>query len=181
MALGNISLLHNGFSRRSNPLPSKDLYKGNGRVKHEEHKIHVGPFLGIRILSWQSKDKHARNDINDIEAGGNNHFDIHVFRNSNVIGGPYYEQIRLNDLNTLTNFDPSRLFIEQVKEQGLIEFLDVITGNKNRHQMKSDLNSHEFAVSMMSAVYRSYAQKIQSGSGEVKIPVLPIRNMWHNE
>ncbi|MCA9107816.1 MAG: hypothetical protein KDA83_20565, partial [Planctomycetales bacterium] len=41
----SLNLLHNSFSRRGWLLPAADLYKGNGRVKHEHFRIQVGPFL----------------------------------------------------------------------------------------------------------------------------------------
>ena len=81
VAQASLNLLHNSFSRRSWLKPAKDLYKGNGRVKHEEHRVQVGPFLSILIHSYQAKDSHAVNVKEDSRLGGNNHFEITIFRN----------------------------------------------------------------------------------------------------
>src|SRR5690606_12124179 len=40
----NINLLHNGFAGRTWLKPGDDLYKGNGRIKHEQYNIQQGPF-----------------------------------------------------------------------------------------------------------------------------------------
>lgn len=68
VAIGNITinLLHNGFARRTWLNPGDDLYKGNGRVKHEHYSIQQDSFQNIQIHSYQSKDKHnAMSDIED--------------------------------------------------------------------------------------------------------------------
>ena len=52
-----LNLIHNGFSRRSWLNSNmKDLYKGNGRVRHEYHNIEQGCLQNIQIHSYQSKD-----------------------------------------------------------------------------------------------------------------------------
>jgi len=35
----------------------EDLYKSNGRVKHEYHNIQQGPFQNIQVHSYQKEDK----------------------------------------------------------------------------------------------------------------------------
>ena len=86
--IGNITinLMHNGYGLRTWMKPGEDLYKGNGRVKHEYHNIEQGPFQNIQIHSYQSKDKHDLNSKNDYLLGGNSHFDIYVFRNKEMTG-----------------------------------------------------------------------------------------------
>ena len=54
----NLSLLHNGFAGRTWIKPGVDLYKGNGRIKHESYNIQQGPFQNIQIHAYQATDKH---------------------------------------------------------------------------------------------------------------------------
>ncbi len=170
VTFAHLSLLHNGFSRRSWLAPGNDLYKGNGRVKHEEHRVHVGPFMCLYLLSWQAKDKHAITDDQDKLPGGNNHFDIHVFRNSDLVGGDPYAKFSLDDLARNCHYDLTRLIIEQIKEQCVSEFFSVVTGRLPRGEMKSDLLSHELAVKLMSAVYESHIKR-HDQTGSVIVPI----------
>lgn len=54
--LGSINLIHNSFSQRGNLIPNKDLYKGNGRVRHETYTLQQVPFQCIQVISFQSKE-----------------------------------------------------------------------------------------------------------------------------
>lgn len=160
-SMASLSLLHGGYSRRGWLEPSRDLYKGNGRVKHEEHVIHVGPFLNIQVHSYQSKDKH---DIcsaeQDEQPGGNNHFEIHVFRNDKMIGGKCYEKFTLKEIPEASCFSSDRLFITQVKERSIEEWLGVIRGEITiSNKLKSNFADHFMSVKLMSAIYKSYCQK----------------------
>src|SRR5574344_378634 len=94
-----LNLMHNGFSCRSWLNSNmKDLYKGNGRVRHEYHNIEQGCLQNIQIHSYQSKDKHDINNESDFEIGGNNHYDIYVFRNSGIVGGQTLQIITGKDI-----------------------------------------------------------------------------------
>ena len=94
----NLNLLHYGFSRRG-WFKSRDYYKKNGRIRHERVNIQVGPLLNIQIHSYQSKEIKDRTDSPiEIEPGGLEHFDIHIYRNVDIIGGKPYEKVRLRDL-----------------------------------------------------------------------------------
>lgn len=155
VALGNISLLHNGFSRRSWLQPGKDLYKGNGRVKHEQHRVHVGPFLSIQIHSCQAKDRHEVQDKHDRELGGNNHCELWIFRNQEMIGGQARERIQLDQLDAGEGLSPDRLAIDQIKEGALCEFLEILNGQREPSDTKSAFISHAAPVRLMSAIYGS--------------------------
>ena len=171
VALASISLLHNGFSRRAWLKPAADLYKGNGRVKHEQHRIHVGPFICLQINSYQAKDKHGTCAADDFEIGGNNHFELVIFRNVDMLGGGLpVEKLRLDQLGSPQQLDASRLHIDQIKESAVGEFLAFIRGDLSRDQLRSDLRDHAMSVRLMSAVYRSYAQKLHGCSPLVKTP-----------
>ena len=173
-SLASLSLLHGGYARRSWLLPDRDLYKGNGRVKHEEHSIEVGPFLNVRIQSYQSKDRHdACEPGADEEPGGNNHYELLVFRNDRMVGGPPFERLRLRDLHGAEDFDPGSLFVAQVKARGMGEWLDAIRrrGAPGGTPPSSDFADHRMSVLLMSALYRSWcARRAPGASPLVAIP-----------
>lgn len=97
----NLNLLHYGFSRRG-WIESKDYYKSNGRIRHESITIEVGTLMSIQIHSYQSKEiKDRTTDLNlEEQVGGLEHFDIDIYRNSDIIGGKPFERIKLGDLYT---------------------------------------------------------------------------------
>jgi len=160
-ALASLDLLHNSFSRRSWLEPAADLYKGNGRVKHEHHRIHVGPFLACHVDSYQAKSDHTTSDGSDLEPGGNNHFDITLFRNVDFLGGREVERIRLSDIGS---FDAGSLFIEQVKEGVVGEFIDFLDGRVPREKMRSPLADHAIPTAMLGACYESLTLAAAGGN-----------------
>lgn len=152
-----INLLHNSFSRRSWAIPNADLYKGNGRVKHEYHNIQQGPFQNIQVHSYQAKDKHHHNSKKDHKAGGNNHFDIYIFRNTGMLGGKHpMEVITMKDLSAKHKLDDSKLLTEQAKTAVVEEFLNFIKGGVDKKDLISNIDSHLNGVKMMSAAYLSH-------------------------
>ena len=58
--------------------------------------------MSIQVHSYQSKEiKDRTNDVKlEEEIGGLEHFDIHIYRNCDLIGGKAHEVIRLGDLYT---------------------------------------------------------------------------------
>lgn len=165
MANITINLLHNSFSRRDWVIPGADLYKGNGRVKHEYHNIQQGPFQNIQIHSYQAKDKHQHNNKRDYKVGGNNHFDIYIFRNIGMLGGKHpLEVITMKDLSALHKFDDSKLLTEQAKTAVIAEFLGFIQGDLDKKDLKSNIDSHLNSVKMMSAAYLSHIQQKAAGN-----------------
>lgn len=169
MGQASLNLLHNSFSRRGWLHPPVDLYKGNGRVKHEHHRVHVGPFLAVAIHSYQAKSDHDASDGSDLRAGGNNHFEIHIFRNTRMIGG---EEVEVIHLDRLRDFDRSRLYIEQVKEGVVGEFFRYLAGQLPEKELKSPLSDHAIPVRMLSAVYESHAN---AQRGDNPVIVKPMR------
>jgi hypothetical protein len=165
----SVSLLHNGFSRRSWVRPGADLYKGNGRVRHERHRITSGPFQTVYVESYQASDKHERSTSADYERGGNNHFDIAVYRNSDMTGDAEPQRIyRFTDLPGVEGFDAAGLHNEQVKEAALQEFLRFLRGDIPVERLRSNIESHELTVRLMSAVYLAHALRRQGKRGWVR-------------
>lgn len=156
----SLNLMHNGFARRSWILPGDDLYKGNGRVKHEYHNIEQGPYQNIQIHSYQSKDKHDVNTIDDYKVGGNNHFDIYIYRNSDVIGGVPLEIISADELNGKSEF-AGNLITESVKHSVVNEFIEIVLGIRKVNDTESDLSTHGLSASLMSLIYQSGIQRTE--------------------
>lgn len=151
-----LNLIHNGFSRRSWLMPNlKDLYKGNGRVRHEYHNIEQGSLQNIQIHSYQSKDNHNFNDENDLKVGGNNHYDIYIFRNSDLIGGEPFTVISAKDIEEKYSMDKSKVMNELARHEAVKQFFDVVVGNKKVSEIKSNITDHYLSVKLMSMMYIS--------------------------
>lgn len=151
-----LNLMHNGFSRRSwLNANMKDLYKGNGRVRHEYHNIEQGCLQNIQIHSYQSKDKHDINKESDFEIGGNNHYDIYVFRNSKIVGGQTLQIIKGEDIAEKYFLDKTKVMNELARHEALKQFLEVIIGKREAKETKSNILDHKMSVELMSSIYKS--------------------------
>lgn len=137
----SMNLLHYAFSRRS-WIKSRDYYKNNGRVRHERVNIEVGCLLNIQIHSYQSKEIKDRTDSEE-EIGGLEHFDILVFRNSDIIGGKQFEKIRLGDLYSEKEKKDFLGYNELSREQLLNDFF--------RKPKMSDLKDHTLGIEILYA------------------------------
>lgn len=152
----SVNLLHSSFSRRSWALPKADFYKGNGRVKHQQFIIQQGPFQCIQIHNYQSKHEHDGDNSNEFDVGGNNHFDIYVFRNVGMYGdGEAFTKISSLDLEQPA--DTSGLTIENAKYRIIHEFIEFMLGNITLKDVKSNIDTHEVPVKIMSGVCQSSA------------------------
>lgn len=150
----SINLLHSSFSRRSWALPSVDRYKGNGRIKHQQFVIQQGPFQCIQIHNYQSKDMHDIDNSAEFDVGGNNHFDIYVFRNSKMFGsGKSFYKISAKELEEKER--ASGLIVEKAKERVILEFVNFILGKIDKSSLRSNIDTHSFPVKIMSGIYQS--------------------------
>ncbi len=156
----SINLMHNSVSERNWVLPSPDLYKGNGRIKHQSYYIQQGPFQSIQIHNYQSKSKQEKNNASDYGVGGNNHFDIYVFRNPKMFGGDTknFAKYSLNDLDINNELDDTRLYHETAKETIVKEFIDAILSKVRRKRLKIDIATYQIPVQIMSSIYQSNAR-----------------------
>lgn len=159
----SINLLHSSFSRRSWMIPAEDLYKGNGRIKHQCYHIQQGPFQCIQIHNYQANDKQDDSTAEDYRLGGNNHFEIYVFRNSRMFGKDTkpLEVYNLKDLDQDNGFDDTRLYHESAKDSVILEFIKFILGDITKKNLISNITSHEVGVKIMSAVYQSHVNYLQ--------------------
>jgi predicted dehydrogenase len=154
----NINLLHNGFAGRTWIKPGEDLYKGNGRIKHESYYIQQGPFQSIQIHAYQGSHKHDLDNGLEDYLGGKNHFEVHVFRNPLISNGKQQPSVyKLNDLfDQLDKADSSNIMMEQVKFKVVKEFVDFIEGNICKNDVTSQIEDHKTSVQIMSGVYCSH-------------------------
>lgn len=166
----SINLLHSSFSRRSWVIPNTDRYKSNGRVKHQQFIIQQGPFQCIQIHNYQSKDLHDVDNSNEFEVGGNNHFDIYVFRNVGMFGfGEAFYKISAKDLEEEER--TTKLVIEKAKERVVLEFVSFMMGKIDKDKLKSNIDTHEVSVKIMSGIYQSGARLINNQNPIVNIPL----------
>jgi hypothetical protein len=155
-----IDLLHSGISSRYwIDIEGRNLYKNNGRVRHEEHYISIGPFASILLTSWQSKP-FSSEQINSKEIFKSGHefnLDITIFRNSDLIGGKSVETITLNDIYKPTMKDYSRGHQEDARREAIEEFNKLVLSGRN--EGSSTLESHFLSSQIMSSVYESISEK----------------------
>ncbi|MCW1907721.1 MAG: hypothetical protein KIH63_000070 [Candidatus Saccharibacteria bacterium] len=145
VALCSINLLQNGFSRRSWPDLPQDTYKSNGRIRHERLSVQVGPLLNVQIHSYESyeiKDKH-KHAHELFDTGNNEHFDIYIYRNSDLIGGKAYEKIGIEQLY---KHEGSIGHNEAAREKCLMQFL---SGSADI----SDIAAHNSTNRLLSNLY----------------------------
>lgn len=168
-----INILHNTFARRTWVVPGKDLYKGNGRVKHEYHNIQQGPFQNIQIHSYQASDKHDGNNENEYGLGGNNHLDIYVFRNAGMFGlnEKPFRIYTLNELIKENGKDITRLTTDYMKEVVVEEFLRFIQGEINKDNLISNLTTQKLSVDIMSAIYQSNIKHLRNENPWIKFKI----------
>ncbi len=94
LSYGSIDLLQSGFTKRAWYNLPKDTYKGNGRLRHESLNIHLGPLLNIQMHSYQS-DQVGKTKLFGV--GGEEHMDVYIFRNNDIIGGKPFEIIKFGE------------------------------------------------------------------------------------
>ena len=166
----NVNLIHNGFAGRTWLRPGEDLYKGNGRIKHESYHIQQGPFQSIQIHSYQASDKHDEDNGQEDYLGGKNHFDIYVFRNPLVANSSKQPKVyRLSDIIDNTQMgSESMVTMEWVKFKVVEEFADYLTGRKCKDSINSQIEDHIVPVQIMSGIYCSNIIRKSSSTNLVK-------------
>lgn len=173
MTLASINLCHNGFSQRNwATADGRDLYKGNGRIRHESHYILQGPFQAISYLSYQSKevDPNLQGDLFCV--GGEYHADLYIFRNSTF--NPKWkcvDKFQVNDLMKMEMKDKSRGHQEDARREAILAFAENLQTGSQKIAEQSDLTQYERTVKMMSIVYQSMARRKKGLNPLVKIKI----------
>lgn len=148
--------VHNGFSQRNwISAKGRDLYKGNGRVRHESYTIEQGPFQCIIVNSFQSHEI-FKCDINPSSVGGEYHYDIHIFRNSTLFPDfKPYELITMNEIKAQVDLKYSRGHQEDARRNCLEEFISAIEKNIPPCDQTSNFLDHELSTQILGAFYQS--------------------------
>lgn len=170
----SVNLLHNGFAQRTWLAPGPDLYKGNGRVKHEHHNIQQGPFQNIQIHSYQSSDRHDITGAGEEELGGNNHFDIHVYRNPLVAGGaPALKVYTSADIRAeMAQSCEQLLTSEAAKHRMTAQFVRYLAGKAPKAALASQIEDHRTPMRFMSGLYRSHVLRQHGIDPVVRMPFI---------
>lgn len=154
MSLGSINLAHNGCAQRNwVTAEGRDLYKGNGRIRHESHYIEQGPFQSIAFISYQSKEIDL-NDKNLYDVGGEYHLDIHIFRNNKMFPEwKAYDKISVKDLDIPIIKNKSRGHQEDSRRKSILEFISLIQNKEKK--VSSDLSDHKNSTMLLYGIYKS--------------------------
>jgi predicted dehydrogenase len=148
---GSINLQQNSFSRRSWMKQASDVYKGNGRVRHERLNLQVGNLLNIQVHSYQSYEVGKR-DVETEGAGSEDHFEVDIYRNSGVIGGKPFETFNVGE-QARHDFRDDKSFLghnERARELHFLDFLNCRPG-------PSHFDSHRMTVQLLSGVCEALA------------------------
>ncbi len=154
MTTAQLALIQSGISQRAWTELPEDTYMGNGRLRHEHVSVHIGPLANIQVHSYQSQESSEQpagaHDIGDI-----NHFDVYVFRNSNLIGGKAFEKIRFGAQDAATDEDAAHHgHNERARHQVLDELMyDLPSG--------SEIMSHDWTNRLLSEMYKNHVRQYQ--------------------
>lgn len=164
ITMESINLLHNGFSGRGSMVPNyENLYKGNGRVRHETHVIHQGPFQAIHFSALRTGGKNGQDQV-----------EVKVFRNTafnpswEIYQNLYFSEsvpggTKGSDTNT------GALMQEVARMRSIKEYIEFLYGKIERDQVVSDLLSHNRTSKIISSVYRSMSEQYNGGSRVVAV------------
>ena len=127
----------------------KDTYKSNGRVRHERLNVQVGPLMNIQVHSYQAYEVKDREKMLNNNVGSVEHFDIYVFRNSELIGGKTFEML---DIATLSEKDKRYFnrYNEKARENCFVNFLLNIDDSSDLLEHKASIEITEKAYEVMS-------------------------------
>lgn len=170
ITLGQFNLEHNSFSQRNwFSTEGRDLYKGNGRIRHESHRIDQGPFQTILYHSFQSEE--ILNDkTNHSDVGGEYNLDIHVFRNSKMFPDwVSYEKITIDDLGSSFLRGYSRGHQEDARRAAILTFIKSV--NDSRIVRFSDLEDQQETIGILKAAYESAYRRKQQENPLVTVEV----------
>ncbi|MEV6987013.1 Gfo/Idh/MocA family oxidoreductase [Sphaerisporangium sp. NPDC051017] len=165
ITLGSINLAHNGFSQRGSLTPvHASLYKGNGRVRHENHIVEQGPFQAIHFHSLQTLSDGTTGE-DPYAVGREGHIHVHVFRNNRFRPGwRKYDGFGFDALTTTSESEVEAPTQESSRRRAIREFLEYLNGRRTREQMTSEFTSHRRGATLMAGAYLSMAQQWNGGS-----------------
>lgn len=158
ITMATANLQHNGFSNRSwLSNKGRNLYKGNGRVRHESHVIQQGPFQSLHLHSYQSIFDTTQDSDKRYVAGGVDHLDVTVYRNPHVATSDVgtFSKFSIKDLETEYMSGYSHGHQENSRALGFFAFVDCLHGQTGLGDA-SDFLSHELSTRLISNIYESH-------------------------
>lgn len=170
ITIGQFNLLHNSFSQRDwSEASGRDLYKGNGRIRHELHYIVQGPFQTIMYDSFQSEEI-LNKSTNHSRIGGEYHLDIHVFRNSKIFKDwDSYKKYSFDDFNISFLRGYSRGHQEDARRECIKNFLAAVSGNETI--LRSNILDQDNSIKIISSAYLSALNRKKYRNPLIKIRV----------
>jgi hypothetical protein len=157
----SINLQQNSFSRRAWDMPREDVYKGNGRVRHERLSLQVANLLNIQAHSYQSYEV-GRRDVDADGAGHEDHFEINIYRNCGVVGGQALEKFNVGGKLREEHHDDVTYLghNESGREQHFLDFIE-------RRAGASHFKSHRETVRLLASICEALA-------GHLPFVVVPL-------
>lgn len=142
----SLNLLQNSFSRRAWSQLPEDTYKGNGRLRHERLNLQLSHLVNIQMHSYQSYEVNKK-DVEVTGFGAEGHFDVHVYRNSKLIGGKTLEKIRFGEkMEKKHKSDKTYMGHNERARENLI--LSFIKGTRS----ESDFMKHDFTNILLAKI-----------------------------
>lgn len=138
----SLQLLQSSFSRRASPAPPADPYKGAGRVRHERINLQVGPLLNLQVHSYQAYEVRDQRTQLPYGPGHLHHFDVYVFRNSDVVGGTCFEKLEFGRAGQEKGHN----------EQARLELLEAFVEGR---PSGSELEEHRRTIRWLSCIYHA--------------------------
>ncbi len=175
LTVGSINLIHNGSSQRNwVTAAGKDLYKGNGRIKHETYYLVQSAFQAILYEAYQSTEDHNADSQSLNQFGGKNHIDIHVFRNNKLFPDwKAHETFSVYDISNKLKSGITSGIQEESRTNCIEEFLSNIINPKAITLQTSNILGHSLGTTFLSSVYRSLVSR-RSGQNATIVQNLKI-------
>jgi predicted dehydrogenase len=165
-----LSFLQSGFSQRAWTHLPIDTFKSNGRVHMESVNIHIGPLYNLQVQSYRDFQSNEQGVASE-NIGGSDHFDIHIFKNSNLLGGKPFELIKFGEIYRQRHAnDESYIGPNEMPRYQLIDqLLDNLPSN-------SELDTHLTTNALMAAFYSNHAKQ---QFGEVPFESYKFEDMFY--
>ena len=156
--VGSVDLLQSGFSKRAWFDLARDTYKGNGRIRHSTVNIHVGSLMNIQIHSYQSNEV-GKSRLFGV--GGEEHEDVYIFRNNELIGGKDVEVINFGEeiaLRARKEKDGSFIGQNETSRYGI--FKKLLEGDYTGVTLQEQLVTNQILSSMYSSAQSGQSDSI---------------------
>ncbi len=152
----SINLQQNSFCRRAWKDTPEDVYKGNGRVRHESLNVQVANLLNVQVHSYQAYEV-GKKDVETQGAGHIDHFEVYIFRNSGLIGGQPLEKFCFGEHSPgQMNGRPGLGHNEKAREVHLLDFL-------NGWPSASNFATHRLTNKLLAKVYECIVRENSGG------------------